>query len=561
LADQVDLKVKATRAATAWLSRRVEELRHELEASEEAVQRFRREADLLETSPGDTMVAQQLADLNSQLTSARDERLQLEARLQSIREISKNGRDFQAFSDILDSPTIQALRAQLAQATAEIERSEGILGRRHPTQLALESQVASLSRQLTAEIERARRRLEDEVVAARNKEEHLSAVLHRQKSQYGEGGEAVVHLDQLRREADANRALYETLLNRYKQTLDQDTLATAEARLISQAVPPGSPSGPRKLPILLLGLAIGTATGVALAVLLEWLDRSVRRISDIEETAGIPVFGLLPTVPRGGVMPQELVLDGPRSPFSEALRRSLVALQLSHDPADLKVIMVTSATAGESKTIFCVAAARALALTGVRVLVVDADLRRPGVAAAFGCKADVHIGDVIRGGVPARDAVRKDARSGAQFVAAVSGGGDPQVLLDSEGFAALIDWTRERYDLVIVDTPPLLDATDAASVGMLADANLLLVRWGKTPHTVVMAALRFLSLCRIAVDGMILTRVDLRRFAKYGDTPESIPYRRTPSRTRSTAAGLEPLPPRFPPVSLGLRASSSERQD
>jgi capsular exopolysaccharide synthesis family protein len=540
LADQIELKVKATREATTWLSRRLEELRHELEASEEAVQQFRGEADLLEIG-GDTIAGQQLSQLNSQLIGARNKRLQLEARLQSVRQTAENDHDRGMVSDVLISPTVDALRMKLTQAIADAQLLQEDLGPRHPLRLSVEAQVAVLKQQLGAEIERARRSLENEVIAARNEEAQLEALLRADKGRYGEGGEAVVRLNQLQREAEANRTLYESLLNRYKQTVEQDTLATAEARLISEAVPPGSPAGPRKLPILLLGLIVGAGIGGSLATVLEWRDRSVRRIAEIEDMSGVPVFGVLPSVGRVGASPEELILDRPRAPFSEALRRTLVAFQLSHGAAGVKVIMVTSATAGESKTLFCVAAARALGTTGVRVLVIDADLRRPRVAAAFGGEGSVHIGDVIRGRVAFEEAVRKDPRSGAQFLAAVPERGDPQILLDSDGFATLLDRARERYDLVIIDTPPLLAATDAAVIGAGADVNLFLVRWGKTPRTVVFAALRFFSLCRITVDGIILTRVNSRRLAKYDDIPDTIPYRTASRRNRLTTASAERL--------------------
>jgi polysaccharide biosynthesis transport protein len=552
LAEQVDLQVTGTQTATRWLSRRLAEMRRELEASEAAVQRFRREADLLEVS-GTTMAAEQLSHLNSQLISARKTRYQLEARLQSVSELAREGRNADPLSEILTSPTIQALRMEIAQLTAAAGPLQDDLGPRHPKRIALESQLASLHRQLAAEVEHARRSLENELISARNEEAHLKALLRTDKGQFGEGGAAVVRLNQLQREAEANRALYESLLNRYKQTVEQEGLATPEARLLSQAVPPGAPSGPRKMPILLLGFAAGAGIGAALAFGLEWRDRSVRRIAEIEEMSGVSVFGVLPSLRRVRAGPQELILDSPRGPFSEALRRALVAFQLSHSAAGAKVIMVTSATAGEGKTVFCVAAARALALTGVRVLVIDADLHRPRVAATFGGEASVHLGDVIRGRVALEEAVKKDARSSAQFLAATPG--DPQILLDSVGFATLLDRARVRYDLMIVDTPPLLAATDAAAIGTWADVNLFLVRWGKTPRTVVLAALRFFSLCRIAVDGIIMTQVNLRRLAKYDDVLESIPYRSASYRRGSTAPG-QSLPARF----SGARFEQRERE-
>jgi polysaccharide biosynthesis transport protein len=525
LADQIELKVRATRDASAWLRGRLEEMRRELEASEAAVQRFRREADLLEVS-GATMAAQQLSELNSQLVSARTERLQLEARLQSVRQIAQNGRNADASSDILTSPTIQALRLELSQANAEAQPFRGELGPRHPTTIALESRLTSLSRQLAFEIESARRSLENEVVAARNQEAELDAMLRATKGQYGEAGESFVSLNQLQRESEANRALYESLLKRYKETIEQETLATSDARLLSRAVPPDVPSGPRRLPILVLGFATGAGIGAALAIALEWSDRSVRRISEIEDITGLSVFGVLPSVAGWKSTPEEVILSQPSAPFSEALRRAHAVFRLSRSTTAVKVIMITSAASGDGKTSFCVASARALAMRGLRVLVVDADLHRPRVAGAFGCEASFHIGDVIRGRLPLEEAVCTDVRSGAHFLAAVPECTDTEFILQSGRFAAIIECVRDQYDLVIVDTPPLLPAADAASVGVFADANLFLVRWGRTPRADVMAALRFLSLCQIAADGIIMTQVNLRRQAKYGDYYESATYRR-----------------------------------
>jgi capsular exopolysaccharide synthesis family protein len=258
---------------------------------------------------------------------------------------------------------------------------------------------------------------------------------------------------------------------------------------------------------------------------------------------GVPVFGVLPRADGWKASPEEVVLTKPRLSFSEALRRTHAAFHLSHSAAHVKVIMITSATSGEGKSSFCVASARALAMRGLRVLVIDADLHRPRVAAAFGCEPSAHLGEVIRGRTTLEEAACTDERSGAQFLAAVPEISDPQIVLQSERFAEILGQARDWYDLVIVDTPPLLPAPDAAIVGALADANVLLVRWGRTPRSAVMAALRFLALCRIGVDGIILTQVNLRRQAKYGDTYEGPVYRRT------SQAPARVLPPIFSGVS------------
>ena len=192
--------------------------------------------------------------------------------------------------------------------------------------------------------------------------------------------------------------------------------------------------------------------------------------------------------------------------------------------------MITSAAAGEGKTAFCVSLARSLALIGQRALVIDADFHRSRVAVAFGGRDVPHIRDVVQGRVSLADAVQVDARSGAHFLPAVPERSDPQLLLQSDGFAAMMRGVRETYDIVIIDTPPVMAATDATVIGTFADTTLFLVQWGNTPRSIVGAALRFLHLCGTVVDGIILSQVDLRRQEHYDEV-----YDRTPTTVQASS--------------------------
>lgn len=512
---QIELKEAAARDASDWLRRRLEQMRSELEASEAAVIQFQRNAGLMETKGG-TLDAQQVSELNSQLVLARSERLRAEAQAKTVRQLAGNGSvDLSGLSDVA-SPTILALRSELAQVNAKLDTYRDRGAFRHPEAIALDSQAASLNRQLATEIQRALKGIEADAAAARRKEADLEGVLRAKEGQRGVTSQASVRLNQLQREADANRTIYEEFLNRYKQTIEQESLATADGRLISRAEPPEMPFGPRRMPLIVLGFIVGSGIGTGLALLLERLNQSVRLSSEIEEMTGIPVVGVIPLVRGWRTTPEQYVLNNPRSLFSDALHRVYAAFHLSRvDQEAVKVLMVTSATASEGKTSFCVSLARSLAMRDLRVLVIDADMHRARVASAFGAQVEATISDVVSGHVSLEQAVRRDNWSSAHFLSARPENDDPNCVLRSAGLKAMIDRSRLHYDLVIIDTPPVLAATDAALVGALSDANLFLVRWGKTPRQAVTAALRFLDLCRITVDGMVVTQADIRRDAQY----------------------------------------------
>ena len=264
LESQVDLKAGETRNANQWLHRRLSELRRELQASEAAVLRLRREAGLMEVGGG-TPAMQRLSGLNSQLVVARTDRSQAEARAQTAKELARTGGDAQTLADIMKSPNIKQMRDQLSVIEGALEEQYDRGAQRHPTTIALESKAASLSQQLRKEEQRAIQSLDNEVSAARKKESQLQAALQSMEGQYGESREDIVRLNQLQREAEANRTIYESFLNRYKETIEQETLATPDARVLSNAEPPHAPSGPKKLPILILGLVLGSGFSASLA--------------------------------------------------------------------------------------------------------------------------------------------------------------------------------------------------------------------------------------------------------------------------------------------------------
>ena len=508
LDDQVSIKTQAITKAAGWLGERVDEIRQQLEKSEAAVDDFRRKSGLLEVGKGATIPAVRMADANAELSKARSERLRAEVNLQTARESSP-----QTLPDVLASPLIQQLRRELGQINLEVTdlQDHGALYKVNDFQ----ARAAALRAQMNAEMSRIIASLSSEAAAARKKEADLGQSFQAMEGQLGDAAHSGLRLAQLQREADANRSIYETYLDRYKQTLQQASLAVPDGRLISLAEPPEEPSYPNLLRFVLLGAFGGLAIGGGLAFLREGLDRRVRHTVDIESVTGIPVFGFLPKVSRWrGQEPQDYPVNDPRSRFGTALVRIHTALRSPQSSDRAQVILVTSPQPGEGKTSFCTGLARSLAKSRMRVLVIDADPYRSRVATAFGAST-VPVLDLIAGQrVKLGDIVQADAKSTAHFIPAPSED-DLQLLLHSGGFATLLEEARQAYDIVIIDTPPVMTSADAAVIGKFADTRLLLVRWGRTSWDEMTAAVGFLRLCRIGLDGIVMVGVDTGS-ASYG---------------------------------------------
>ena len=507
LDDQVRTKTVSTVKARDWLHEQLITMRRDLETSEAAVDDFRRKSGL-NVAKGETLPSQSLGEVNAQLAAARLDRARAEAKLQSARES-----DPATIPDVLVSPIIQQLRFEMSKIDSEFAAN-----RAHSPFFkldALETRAAALRKQMGQEMNRILASLSGGVQAARKREAELTLAFHEMEMQARDAAHTNFQLNQLQREADANRTMYDTFLTRYKEAMEQEGLAAPDARLISHADIADAPVFPNKQRFLLFGTVGGLAIGGIIAFLRNGFDQRIRQASQIEIATGVPVFGLLPRVSRWrGVQPQDYPVNDPHSRFCAALSRVHVALRAPKSSDRTQVILVTSAQSGDGKTTFCISLARSLAKSRLRVLVVDADPYRSQVSSSFGASTFRTLALSVNQPAQLGDIVQADSKSAAHFIPAPKED-DFQLLIHSGGFAALLEEARQAYDIVIIDTPPVMTSADAALIGRFADTRLLLVRWGRTSWDEMTAAVGFLRLCRVGLDGIVIVGADTGS-ASYG---------------------------------------------
>ncbi|MBJ7498457.1 MAG: polysaccharide biosynthesis tyrosine autokinase [Sphingopyxis sp.] len=520
---QAGAKVYATQRARGFLEQRLQELRAQVLGAERAVADYRAAHNLFAVSEASTVTQQELSGLTTQLAQAKAENAAAQARLSAARAQLNGGRNGEELGDSLDSPVVSQLRAQRAEAAREVAALEKRYGPRHPALLQAQSQLRTADEAIAGEVQRIVSNVSIQASIASQRAGSLAGSVAQSQGKLASDNAASVRLGELERNAESARTLYQAFLDRYRQTVAQSGLERSDAYIVSRARVPGAPSSPNMLIYAAMAVVGGLGVGVLLVVLLQLLERGLETSDAIEETLGLSTLAAIPdasTLPgyrKAGVPapPAELMLKRPQSTYAEAFRTLRTSIQFAETARPIRVVAITSAVPGEGKTTTAMGLARAMAAAGSKVLLIDADARRRASSRQFVDSVTVGLDEVLAGQATLEQAIVKDSVSDACLL--------PQ-RLDSKGIgitesprlAELIEQVRERYDFVILDTPPVLPVDEARVIASLADGVVFLVRWRKTPSKAASVALRRLYDVHAEMVGAVLTLVDVREQERAG---------------------------------------------
>ncbi len=521
LVDQLDAKYDANKRATEWLEERLGELRRALQTAEEQVATYRRDKGLL-GSPEGAVSTQTLTELNGSYTKARARRIEREARLVALRRAMVNPSELANISEVASNPTLAGLRMQEIELGRRVVELSEKLGENHPRLIQARNELGAVRGRFANETRSIALAIQAELDAAKSEEEQLKVQVDRASSVSGEASQYEAELKQLEREAQSNRAVYESFLNRFKELREQQDIQRPDARVLAYARPSFSPSFPQYQSALMIAFAIGCLLGMAGAVTIEKLDRGFRSASQIEKATGLAVLGMVPMLKgirtaRASMLAQ--VVGRTTSSASEALRGVYTAITLGTLDHTPRTIAITSAAPGEGKTTFSCSLGALLTKMNAsrRVLIVDLDLRLARLAETFGVKdkRGGTIDEFLLGTKTLEECLHVDAASGVHYICARPDTPNAPDVLESEAMKNALTLFMERYDLVILDCPPVMAFSDARIVCRLADYTLFLVFWAKTPREVVLNAL---SLLRSVTDriGVVVNKVDLAKHVRYG---------------------------------------------
>lgn len=521
LVEQLEARYVAARRATNWLDERLDELKRAVEASEAAVAKFRADNNLLETAQG-TITEQQISELNAQLVLARADTAEKRAKYEQAERLARGEGSVEASAGVLSSPTIISLRTQEADAARKLAELRTRLGPNHPEVVTLSAELSDVRGAIAREISRIVASIKNEYEVALERERSLEQSLANLS-----GGALVddatgIKLRELEREASANRTLYENFLARFKEMSETTTLESSGTRVISPATMPGDPSSPQQLQTLIIALFLGLLAGAVTAVVLEFIQNGFVTAEQVEEELKLPVFALLTDIPAKE-MPLladrpdvgAYVEQKPLSRFAEGIRALRVGLQLSDPDKPPKVVMGTSSVPSEGKSALVNALAISAAQTGMKVLLIDADLRHPSTSRNYGLDNAPGLVDLLFDKIKAQDAVRHIAGKTLWVLPAGTRTKNPPDLLRSERMHQFLSMVRGQFDLVIIDTPPVTAVVDAIALANWVDKIFFVVEWMRTPRQVVRRAVSTMGDAGSKIVGVVLNRAKADRLKYY----------------------------------------------
>ena len=519
-------RFEAATQASNWLAGQLNEMKIKVENAEDARLAYERNNQIWTIDEKNDISTQKLADLNKQLTDSQADRINKEA----VYQLAQSG-NYDAIAAVRDSQVIQDILKQQTTLTAQYADAVTQYGPKFPKVVRIQAQLKDLDQLITREKTNIGNQVEADYRGARQRELLLQQALDQQKQETNQTNEKLVQYNILNREAQANKQLYDGMLQKLKEAGISAGLRSSNIRIVDPALIPNGPSRPNKTRNIFLSILVGLIGGVGLALLREYLDNTVKTPDDIERLARLPSLAVVPALSnssgkRSGRFSKllktpvvaakegraELISHNmPQSQMSEAfraLRTSLLLSQADHPP---QVILMTSALPREGKTTAAVNLAVTLAQLGDKTLLVDADLRKPGINRALSLVDGKHAGlSSYLAGVSSLDLITVPHPAITNLAAIPTGPipPNPADLLSSRRLTELIAELRGRYKFVVIDSPPIMAATDAVILSVLVDGVLMVVRSGETPKEAFTRTRDLLAGVKCHMLGVVLNAVD-----------------------------------------------------
>ena len=514
----------ATTAATTWLTDQLDELKIKVKNSEDARLDYERKNQIWEIDDKQNLTTQRLSEISRQLIEAQGERM----RKQSLFEFAKQG-DADLVPQIRDSIGVQDLLHRRTELNGQYTEAINQYGPNFPRVQRLQSQLKEIDQNLDREKRAVVARLGSEYHEAQQREELLVRTLDQQKSEANLMSERMVQYNILKRDAEADKALYDGLLTKLKEAGISAALQSSNIRVVDPAMIPSYPSRPAKGRNVALAFLVGLVGGIGLAILREYMDNTVKTPDDVETLARLPSLAVVPAfedspgdarsrktlseaIGNGHSRHVELVAQHlPKSQMSEAFRALRTALLLSQAGSPPQVILVTSALPREGKTTAAANLAVTLAQLGDRTLLIDADLRKPGIGRLLNMTSGKYAGlSSYLAGVSSLELVTVQHPAIPNLSAIPTGPlpPNPADLLSSHKLADAIAELRTKFKFIVIDTPPVMAATDAVILSVQADGVLLVVRSGETPKEAFTRTRDLLVSVKCRLLGVVLNAVN-----------------------------------------------------
>jgi succinoglycan biosynthesis transport protein ExoP len=523
IAENLSVKTVTTQNASEWLETQLADLEKKLDDSGKALFEFKKGHDIVATTWEDrqSMVTQRLTQINDALTRARVRRAELQARNDAIQAVStsidKAGAEVEALQPVASSMAIQQMKMRYVETRAECADLRSKYGDDHPRLQACEKKLAETRQGMRDEIKTALNVARQEYAEVVKTERNLLALLGETKTDaFGLNQYERDYLE-LKRSYDNNQRLYELVLKRLKDTGVSGMLQVSNVRILDRARPATRPVRPDLVRNMALALLIGLLGGVGLAFAAEALDQTITSQQQVEERLGLTFLGIIPSIERAkdGSAQDLVVHTEPKSAVAECLRAVRTNLLFMSPEKPLKTIMVTSSGPQEGKTTTATSLAITMTGSGNRVLLVDADMRRPRIHRIFGLENRVGLSSLILGEGTLASNIQRSEIPGLDVLPCGPVPPNPAELLHTAAFQRLLAEMAGTYDRVIIDSPPVGVVADAVVVGTHVDGVLVVLKAAKTQRDAARQAVKQLHDVNAPIFGAVLNDLDLTD-QKYG---------------------------------------------
>jgi capsular exopolysaccharide synthesis family protein len=517
IAQNLEFKFLSTKEAAEWLTQQLAQERKKLEESELALQRYREKGDAVALEDRQNIVVQRLTDLNAAYTKARTDRIEKEALYNQLNNLRNDSAALDTFPAILSNSFIQQLKAQLADLQRQQAQLADRLGEKHPEMIKQRSAIESTEAKLTAEIAKVVQSVRNEFTAAEAQERSLAAALNAQKADALALNQRGIEYSVLRREAESSKQIYDALMQRAKETGISGELKRNNIRLVDQAEIPRSAVSPNRTRDLALGLLGGLLAGIGLALFVEYLDNRVKNPDEIKGFLGMSFLGLIPGLRERDLSPGQppMLTESVPQNFAEAVRTVRTNVIFSSAEQGARSVLVTSTQPQEGKTVVTANLAVALAQTGQRVLLMDADMRKPRQHEMFNLTQDPGLSSLLVGRAKANAAIRKADVQNLWVMPAGPNPPNPAELLGSSRFRDLLKALLGHFDWIVIDSPPVMAVTDASVIGHLTKGVVFVIGSEQVARGTVRAAIEQLQAAKCTLLGGVLNRVNLRKNPYY----------------------------------------------
>ena len=502
---QLETKTEGARRAAEWLEVRLAELGDTIRFLEQSVQQQRAESG----TNGLDIAPQRLAQINSQLIEAQTASAASRARYEQVRTVVASGGNLDALPEILRSPIIQALRAKQAELLAQLAERRTIYGENHPQIVSLRAEIAGIQQRLSSDVGNILAGLRNEMETDQKREATLHSALESVSEEMIRLKESETAIAQVAQRLQANQDLYRSLLERFTEAVALRDNQQPDARIISPAQLPLDPSFPNFPRMIVLSFVASTSLALFVLVIAERLRQKLDTVDSVERHVGLPLIGTIPELPRLRRLassPAGYLRRQPLSEFGGAFQKLRALLHLGH--AMPRTVLVTSGSAGEGTTTVALCLAMASALSGQKVLLVDCNFARPQVHRRVGVHNYRGLTDVLRGVVPLEETLFLVPEYHLSILTIGRSRDGAIDLSNSARMQKLLNDLKRIFDVVILDSAPVHEVSNALTLGFLAEKTLLVTRRGWTKQRDALYAAKQLQLSGADVAGVVFNRAE-----------------------------------------------------